>query len=264
MRLSYLLLSTVFFFFITSCKKEARPTNEVPENNDSIYLSKMLIDYYGDTSTYNYFYDSQKRLIKINISENGENESNNFLYNGSDTLPYKYFLTGNQSETIYYKYENGRLIYDSTINPSNVYPYYVKKYSYANDDIIVNNYGPTGSIPYTQIFNRIVENGNTVVQKDSVDVYNFHTFSITYDNKPNPFHIMPRIYGPQIGQDEIWSLDLFEKNNATHIIENTTYHINPIVTNYIYEYNSNGYPKSVIGLIDGVQFSKTFFFYTSL
>ena len=105
MRLSYLLFSTVILFIVTSCNKEARPTNEVPENNDSVYLSKMLIDYYGDTTSYNYLYDNQKRLIKINISDNGENESNNFLYNGSDTLPYKYLLTVT-SRTVLFLFQN--------------------------------------------------------------------------------------------------------------------------------------------------------------
>ncbi len=265
MRLSYLLFSTVILFIVTSCNKEARPTNEAPENNDSVYLSKMLIDYYGDTTSYNYLYDNQKRLIKINISDNGENESNNFLYNGSDTLPYKYLLTGNQPETIYYIYEIGRVIYDSTINPSYVSAYIIRRFSYSNDNVIMKSHGPDNSFPTTDVFYRTVENGNTVFQTDTTELTHIiHSFAISYDNKPNPFHRMPRIYGPQIGQDEIWSVDLFEKNNATRIIENASSTTGVTESNYIYEYNSNGYPKSVVCFIDGVQFSKILFFYTSL
>ncbi|MEO5967523.1 MAG: hypothetical protein ABIP68_08345 [Ferruginibacter sp.] len=265
MRTSYLFFSIVIFSILYSCKKEAKTINEDPQNNDSVYLSKMVIDYYGDTISYNYSYDNQKRLTKIDILENGENESDNFHYNGSDTLPYKYFLTGNQPETIYYKYANGRLIYDSTINPANVSPYIVRMFTYSNDNIIVNSHGPNNSFPSSQFFYRTVENGNTVFQTDTTDIsLSVHSFTISYDNKPNPFHRMPRIYGPQIGQDEIWSVDLFEKNNATRIIENASSTTGVTESNYVYEYNSNGYPKSVVCFIDGVQFSKILFSYTSL
>lgn len=286
----YILSVALLSFILISCNKEISVENVVdsPASNDSITLSKII---YIDTSqasgldtleVLNFKYNNAKRLIEsdeiyYDIGIPDGRYKTVLFYNGTDTLPYKKTTTfsdlpsGNITDlhTGYYTYSNGKVIFDSVVTTS--YPYPVsRRYTYLNDKIIVTNYLYDLPTPWvtTQNIYFTKNNGNTILQKDTVNVSTIHMFSFQYDNKNNPFYGLQfsSIEGPvpyyfmETHNDAM----VFEKNNPTDInqFENSyNFHYK-----YYYEYNANGYPKvaRVHNQNDPTNFFKMLYFYTKL
>src|SRR5262245_38815708 len=161
MSMKILSLLTLLAILIVSCQKESstEPPSNVgngnnPPANDSILLSKYIeLDPTlpaGSDTTFqeSYTYDNKKRLSHVHTKFYGADETDDFFYSGTDSLPVMIIRIwtssqGNkQRDTTFYSYANGLINTDSTVT-----------YNYTT-----NQYAETSAFVYT------LEGNNTLFQ----------------------------------------------------------------------------------------------------
>jgi len=284
-------LSTLLIFAILticSCTKESS-NDPIVTTNDSITLIKYVdldtTQIVGlDTLVVNKItYDNSKRLKESNTTEYSSGIPNKLFqnilfYNGVDTLPFKKTQTISDlpSGTVtgtsigYYNYSNNKLVSDSAIYYYNTTTYYSRHYSYESDKIIETTYIYYSSVPTitTRSIYLTKNNGNTILQKDTVIGFYTHNFSFQYDNKNNPFYGRPQAFVdrslPYYDMETFSEEMAYEKNNPTEINEfENSYNFH---FKYLYEYKPNGYPSvaRVYDQNDPLNFFKRIFIYTKL
>lgn len=254
---------------------------------------------------YTYNYDNIKRLIRheyVSYSNGIINQNDifrnkyYFFYNGTDTLPFMQIdsLQENSfmnTENIFHSYQNGKIISDSIIKiviPVN--DIQVHKYVYFANKIIdtfiqypINPIFQSSPYGGYKVHNVQQQNNNITLLKDSTFYYS--TFSnpyayyfdytkmeiSTFDNFKNPFYKFRNLnpyhydsYTPSL------TLNLDGSKVAYLGMNNPLKHqelrnLSSSTTNYRYEYNSNGYPKTlrVTGNYNTAFAYKILFFYTN-
>lgn len=284
MKFYYLFLLTGFVTRVfMSCSKGANQSS-FPVIGDSVLIRTIDFDTTKNAGEdtmliYQYSYDNDGRLSKTDVIlfSNGIRSKNfqaNHFYNGNDSLPYmEVELVSNINSLPVYtyvrfcNYSNGKLVYDSlTINGQ---PSISRQFIYSDNKIKVTSLSypnPTPS-PITKVRNIYLEthNGNVLQQIDTTDgVVNKFTFS--YDNKKNPYK--KKIHSPFIERSGPYYVQatyiedmVSEQNNAIVVDQNSTYNFH---CDYLYVYNSNGYPSIAKAFINNYQLFKRFFFYTKL
>jgi hypothetical protein len=191
------------------------PAPSPNEANDSAYV-KMMVNF--DTSfpsgldtadVYQFFYDSQKRLIEVRsffyepgIIGGTLGYYEKRFYNGNDTLPYKLaqfwkdVFTNDQIDTVFLTYQNGVIVKDSVKFYSGSQPYetIVNRYkalSGGRVSVSSHNWQNLGiDFSDSAISYQTWVNGNLTTQKDTSFLPSSWTneFSWQYDNHPNPFY----------------------------------------------------------------------------
>jgi len=276
-------LISLFFF---SCQKEVH--GDIPQDvnpatqNDSILLSKYIeldttLPSGADTMfQIRYTYDNEKRLKRYYLTDYADEETVDFYYSGSDTLPYKTvdFWTNYGDvyrDTIFYSYINGLVSKDSIIeynNSANQF-FYTEVRSFtpvgSNTFLQHRHYSSPGqSLPDDEAKGTVYktyQNGNIVVQDDSTSLsigfaYSAHQ-EVKYDNKVNPFYKALPVRYPIL---YYWLIA--QKNNPLENIswDDVSY---PGHLLYSYTYRQDGYPISV-KITDQVNADgwKASFFYT--
>lgn len=202
--------------FLTACQKEF-DSNALVSVNDSGYVKKFVaIDTTeapgADTvRIFDFDYDAQKKLSGYvhTIYEPGTSGPGRirayyryqYAYRGTDTLPYRIieelndirFPANNYTDTLFYFYQDGVVIKDSSGNVN----------EYFTDEIIPlsptrtllrqrNLVPPFGLSTDTTFIFTNWQNGNLLQETDSLwlpllGFYDISSFTAQYDTKPNPF-----------------------------------------------------------------------------
>ncbi len=214
-------IAVITCFF--SCQKNINDLPPTPAiKDDSMSLVKFVrIDTASanrDTlEVYSFTYDDRKRNTGIEVIEYGLDGkpysqplyTAQFTYNGTDTLPaskivnsYDKELYGNipdYTEHGFYKYSNGKLVYDSIshiyINNSLYHDLYRSRtFDYSQGSIMVTRYdydysgGAGVPNPYFHVNYDTIQitslNGNIVGETDLYEQYAFtKNYTISYDNQ---------------------------------------------------------------------------------
>ena len=277
-----LKLITLFFVcaFVQSCQKDLVDTQNplVPPviiaHDSVIVLSKFLfvdinVSATDTTGSYEYVYDSLKRVTAINYYDGNNNtaslgEISTYYYKGSDTLAYK--MTEKDFDPSYphffttlYFYDNlKRLIKDSLIySPAD---FEVDQFNYSNNMIIAtleytNNNDPrdnsietdTGFIGTTGD----VIKTNTLVNRG---INGYYIDNFTFDNNPNPFYQLNirSTYNPVPDFNFFLEGYYLQKNNVVlDASEDPFNHTLLGQGTYTYTYNALGFPATVDIIYDG-------------
>lgn len=285
---SALTIVYIIGFFFTSCQKEIDWTAPVTVN-DSIYLKKFIILDTTETSgadtswVLEFNYNAQKRLsdyrityYELGISGPGRirgYKQLNYLYPGTDTFPSRIIenLTDLQipansyTDTMYYFYQNGSIIKDSSGNTNEYFVDEINKVSPTRTFLIQRDFDPLFGLTIDTVFIYTNwQNGNILAQKDSTwqpfmgGFWDVDDYVLGYDNKPNPFKRMVLPYNIPLSKD-IFTVDLedfgYPTNNNIIYLEQ-----NGLGDNLSYQYRSDGLPVICRG-DDGI---KCYYQYTRL
>jgi len=307
-KLSITLLSLASIIFFCSCQKElgfedpVQPADSTTTNNDNALLIKYIeIDSTAansaDTSMIvNFGYDAQQRLQALYITHStgpsGEQpayEKYIYQYNGSDTFPYRLTHAYGEDSTnfgftsdITYLFYNaaGKLAFDSTLDYDGFGNYSIlkKRYSYLNNNnITILSSSDDAADPYTQIdsFRITTGNGNVVALNaarysfpDMTPSFNYSSV-FSYDDHPNPFYHIPAFYPTiSIFEYDASPIAAMQKNNVTHISQNSPSDNTTINESVTYSYRAAGYPAAFYSTYTNTgsggtetRWYKTLFFY---
>lgn len=214
-----------------------------------------------DTSTtIDFTYDLLKRNILIDTKyfESPGVILRNYVvqvfYEGNSRYPSKKIITtpvaDEQSyflfDTVYYFWQNGRLVRDSTLWLGG--GAIVHTYTYAPNKLIrtINFYVPNPPAPYSDSATFEYLNGNITRQLGPVIYPQLNDYSYSYDNHPNPFYYTQNKlvfqYRFPFYPSYAFVDDLSEKNNVTSIYEMADAVLSSTQS---YQYKVNGYPKRV-------------------
>lgn len=300
--LALVIITAIF----SSCQKEYSSgdgTQSLPVNtynaNDSFLTKYVELDTtqtrgMDTTQKILITYDAQKRVASLNsVSYNmglpapADSYLTNFLYNGTDSLPYESIEHELDPMTAvpvaiptFYGYSGGKKIYDSTIELNG---YDVHRYYYSPGHLIDSslNNNPSSPFPVAKNYRNFwftYSAGDLSTQSDTlVSTYNvlspapayYSNQLFSYDNKKNPFNrIGLRPYFYEIAE---WATYYgAESNNFTETNMNFNGSGSPTVSNFHfrfhYEYNAADYPKIVriTDMNDPTDFTKGYFYYSSL
>jgi len=294
-------------FCAVGCQKELsvenNGTNPVPTGiGDSIYLDKVIEIWDGSDTTITQFnYDNLKRVASINeIDYSGgatvDTSLTKFLYNGSDSLPYKYTSLYYETwplQTIYsLDYDTTFLSWDTQKRlklDSSIDNYTSSGGSYSNyititsiqylPGIIVYNRVPTkiASFPGTGGFElptndtAWLDGNNNIIRDVEYDVYGagtppqdlVYSGTYTFDNKPSPFSTLNifKVLNTNHGH-KAWFTPQVNNYLTFHSEESTYFTFSFIVQNF---YNAKGQLVKAIGN-DPINNStnERYFFYKAL
>jgi hypothetical protein len=237
-----ILLLIPGLLLLAGCQKEVTQDMIDDFSNDSTYIRKVIsLDSTKpaglDTGfTAEYFYDAQKRLIRETETEYGPGVlryiyTDQYLYQGADTLPNRILYTDNQtsdSTYVFLTYNNGFIVKDSSVihtggqatplelryfspNGSNGYLLRIYHFDYITGLPVLSD-----SITYT----RQIVDGNCITGSDkhwdanTGSLRGTVSYQNTFDDKKNPFlkiHLWPLGYY----ENDILQLNYFGKNNVT-------------------------------------------------
>jgi len=275
---------------LTSCQKELSSENgtgiilpppppppaTVTDSNylDIVYEFETRVAVTDTTAYYSYKYDAQKRVVSINwqwgdyLLPYQDSGRVKYFYNGSDTLPYRSYMTATYDgmlvfDTIstFYTYDNtARLIKDSSVASDrgtatpyfrmrqylNLYNYVAGKITRQSSDLPIIEPTPSAYPPTYRLDTAIIDvNQNPVNTVNYVSYNNTISFSkdydiiISYDNKPSPFYKLNvfKSSSPIPALDQTFFLNFTGRNNYT------TYTTGGSTVIYTNVYFSNGYIK---------------------
>lgn len=285
MKRPLLSLAAILSMFFISCQKEI--STELPQrnngtnSNDSIYLSKIyLVDSTAagedTTDRWTWFYDSQRRVVRItdtlSISAGGNNDIEElceYYYAGTDTVPFRSMrLTGlnlpDTSITWHTYLPNGKKLKDSVWTNSNAsfpLPAYttVTNYSYNTSKV----YGTTfsdiaGVFEMNAIDTATLDaDGNVLSSRRYYKEPISGTFilsgtsTIKYDNHPSPFSLLSNKKAYPVFPDYetlLYVTNEYVQNNNILLIQQESRY--PFLSTYesedltnTFTYNPNGYPS---------------------
>lgn len=222
------------------------------DNVDTLLSRYVVIDTTVSSvdtfKTIDFYYDDLKRntsFVSIEYSSNGNPSyryGGSFFYNGSGRLPYmgSYYSGSSNTQTRFFNYENGRLVYDSSGNT-------VIHYTYLTDTIIKQtvNYSTSSTVTDT-VHVEYDNNGNIVHQIDSTATFSRQNFFYILDNHPNPFNSTQLNCYRVLNSLETFIEESFAKKNMLEV--NQYYDVNGHYHSlYGYGYKANGYPKEIWG-----------------
>ncbi|MEO5943434.1 MAG: hypothetical protein ABIP30_14510 [Ferruginibacter sp.] len=288
------VLILMFVFSLASCKKTETqnpppiipPPVILPTQDDSILLSAYITldstatNHFDTSYKYTFVYDNLKRLTQSKgfSYKNGVINTVNYveidyLYNSNDTLPIKKTKYNGKGSTqplittIFCKYSDNNIIYDSTI--SQLYPggWKIHKYNYASNRVTdsSNEINADGGYKLKTVFKTVdiqKINGDIFIQNDTIKTTNYDNngyippyiyfiyglYNFTYDSNNNPFNKLSNLAAPTYYNYDTYNLsyDLpnitlsTQKNNPVEIKHGTDYYYK-----CFYEYKQNGFPKTV-------------------
>lgn len=223
---------------ITSCQREIDGMIITPDPSplsDSTVLSKFIeIDTTktigSDTvMKFEYSYDNTKRLSKINFTETYSitggtrtyTVATTWHYNGADTLPFKVTKLINDvdidTDTSFYVYQNGYVVYDSTIHYNNN----------VLDIVTIVNYTNSGNNSF--VTTRTLRYSSSGISEERTSGTVFKNYS-----------------GKNIIYQRDTTSDLNKVTNAT-VVENTVdTHINPMYFTELHFPVFNGFGSATI------------------
>lgn len=285
------LFTFITFCFIISFSSCQREVDGIIVNGtkDSTILQRLIIidthfvSGIDTVTTWNLFYDSNKRLSRLNASYynnvSGPSrfdgaEEIQFFYSGADRTPMKivdnYFdptpPASNSSDTTFFSYNSsGMITKDSTGGPTN---YEVRTFTQlANNRFKLHkkrrDFLSGGVYVDTTIIFLDWQNGNLLKEVDSLWIPSLSNWQVTemnfnYDSKPNPFKPIALLYPTPASRDlpsfGIQALFFPTTNNFTREVFGST------IYTMKYEYGTNGLPKIAYDEND----FKIIFKYTSL
>lgn len=257
-----LSLSLVF-----ACKKNSNDTGTA---YNGPRLSKVIVwtslSPTPSIEIYEYHFDALKRVTEMTYargdSASGESQATymssnakKWFYNGDEQQPYKCTGSGASNYEKYFFYDNqGKLATDSMVS-DNCNCYYLEKYSWFNDKIILNSTSATYSVGVTANFrdSSLISNTNYLAN------YNFNNSPAelrgrlyTYDNKISAFHTLNIHVASPITTAEWGFAPGYSNNNATEVTSGSI----PITSlgygsfikdktyTYKYTYNPNNLPDA--------------------
>lgn len=246
-----------------ACKKN---TGTSDPGNTSIKLSKVIVWTSKPTAPtieiYTYHFDTLNRVTEMTYfegdSSSGESQaqyvrSTKWLYNGNQQQPFKSTGASVSGYEKYYFYDNqGKLISDSMVT-DNCNCYYLEKYSWFTDKIMINSASATYSVGVTDTF----KDSGVINGTNYLGNYNFNNFPAqlngriySYDNKINPFQtlnikaaivINPTEWGATVGYS---GNNVTENTRGTIPLNGSTSgtFIKATTVTYKYAYNSDNLP----------------------
>jgi hypothetical protein len=282
------LVLVSFVLGFSSCQKEIDWGLNIPTQNDSSYLDKVIfIDTTlpsgtGTIGKHVFIYDNMKRLTNITLSYGtgfSDSAIQDLFYTGNETLPFKHVYRDvysglNIVDTIYYYYSGsvvardsvnrwnlgsganlGAKVFEFTINGPTVnirdkdYNFVSGNYVLASDNLSVVNISGSG--------------GNFISQSIVSGSSAYESVQASYDNKFNPLSKVFKVKYPifESRSNESW---LIQKNNALQI-----QFMEPFSTQetdvYTYVYRTDNYPVSAtFSSTRGGNYNKLLYFYKTL
>lgn len=274
------IISLTLFACQRPVDEEIQPIPPAPETEepptatvDSTLVSKII--YFiepgtgpEDTTEYTSFeYDSQKRTtlsvrVEKDYSAVYSTETYRYYYNGNDTLPWKmtrqsrfnYYPEQNYDDTIFLRYQNGVVVYDSTV--------FYRQGSPTMHTAQSNTLVQRGDSIYIRWINQDMQGGELIVSEDRLlkvyarrsagnllelwseaRIYGGH-YSIDYTTHPDPLR---RTYVPFLFDYHAWEWGRAAYQNLpSRVLNNDA--PNPPGTGFWawfkhdYEYRPDGYP----------------------
>jgi hypothetical protein len=206
----------------------------------------------------NFTYDTYKRNTGIHTQYFTDGILNNeyntyFFYQDSSRVPFKKELTTLFSESgeyfssnNYYFYQNSQLITDSAGSGSTTVN--TNHYTYRSDSVLSAAYYYDTDPPGVYLDSARVAylNGNLVSQVQPPRYVNERNFSYVYNDHPNPFYYTQNklvfSYSYPLYSFQTYVEEIFTKNNVVTIHQTGEDVYN---SDQVYEYQANGYPKTV-------------------
>jgi hypothetical protein len=268
-------LTVLVLLLFYSCQREVSEIITTPPppppTNPGAIPDSMLIEkfirlgfYTDDTIQVAVFeYDSKKRISKWVESDYyfgpvPDLRSQQFFYNGNDTLPNKiiYHYTDASStygDTAYFKYANGIVIRDSTVsyNLTNgrYYGTDIRAYTLNGSNTFLQTWStrPPDMTTYVAgwsgTFFKTYQNGNITVQDDTTlysSTYGDRLHQeVTYDDKPNPLYQLE-------ARSPILNKYTYQKNNFKTLKTWDDPAILQSNYRFTYTYRADGFPLTVI------------------
>lgn len=278
----------ILIICFSSCQKEIDWGLNIPTQNDSSYLDKVIVidtTLPSGTDTigkYLFIYDNMKRLTNMTLSYGtGYSDSaiQDLFYTGNETLPFKHVYRDvysglNIVDTIYYYYSSGVVARDS-----------VNRWNLglgANLGAKVFEFTIAGSTANIRDKDYNFVSGNYVLAADNLSVVNisgsggnlisqslvsgssaYESVQASYDNKFNPLSKVFKVKYPifESRSNETW---LLQKNNALQIQFKELFSTQETDV-HTYVYRSDNYPLSATySSTRGSNYNKLLYFYKSL
>ncbi len=285
--------SLVITILFCACGKDSNDILDpvAPVTNDSIYLSKVIALDTTKTAPFDtvylayYTYNNHKLLSHdfFEFASTGaatESTSNDFFYNGTDSMPFKLIQTELlplpvETYTHFFTYQPGtRNHTEDSIVHENAETLVVKRIftgdSFESYTDLYTSSGQSHNGPfYTTI---VKQNGNIVSQKDTINGIVAEQYTCSYDNHPNPFYNISWYNNTRIPSIYKTGADCFGPvNNVTEIDITSGQFAGPpgFYSDYTYTwtYRSDGYPiKGILrdnGSSSPDHLNKILYFYTN-
>jgi hypothetical protein len=313
----FLGLVAIGALYFSACQKsltfEDTPPNVIDStaNPDSNYLSRVFSydTAYNDpqnptvatidSSMLKYYYDSQKRLIKITGADVATPNVDIFtlvklFYNQNDSLPFRARTEANDTTDYYLFYNtNGKLLKDSVIanyisNSVLIHTLRITDYSYSAGFMYKNYTSTNFTSPFFSFAGRDtsildsrgnVTSGTTYFKLNSQSAFSLQskTFN-TYDNNPSQLTKLPGLKPFYTAYSNGFAVNFSEignNNTLTNKVYNYSYNgtttptlTDSLIRTDILVYKQNGYPSSIKSILKSnlatVYKSKANLFYTVL
>ena len=265
--LSMIFISSTMLLFFQSCQKEIEPAAPAARNArdsnilvEAIFLDTPAVPPYDTTMIIRAGHDNQGRCTSMNIytfsplTNRMEIERKfTFKYHGNDTLPYFREWKDNSGDihSIFRTYTpTGEIARDSGNLWDGLYNVlYVDEimYSYRNDSLFMDYKDVlTGIVQSEDPISYRLTNGDATYQRQWDNTYEW-VFNYTYDNHPNPFHLLKDYQSLSWGSFvEI----CVEPHNLLHASFTDNFHHEE--THYTYTYNQAGMPIEARATLDNV------------
>ncbi|RYY89044.1 MAG: hypothetical protein EOO15_07235 [Chitinophagaceae bacterium] len=284
------ILPFIVLSFLVSCLRTDQYNLEETTPRTTNQESKLIAIYTQDSSlpagrdtTYiqRFYYDATDRIVAVtgtNKQAGSDSFHLQYFYNGSDTLANRIIsyerytgpMNGIVLDTVYLRYQNGRLVSDSSVSGngpgSTAFSQWVN-YVYSGNSVFTyrqNSYSPPLTAADTAIeglFNTaVVVNGNTVAESSDSATYNpqtgifrrtgsYATFTATYDVHSNPVFRIGRSYQVPIIPIEYF-VDIYTDGAIPRNLPIETKHTSNVYpggviqTSNTYVFRSDGLPTS--------------------
>jgi hypothetical protein len=284
------LLGMIMFFGI-SCKKNS--TSDQNNSTDPLRLKKFVIidptqtAPFDTLSTYKFEYDNLGRCIKMSMPVLGIDDGSGVynFYRGNETViserKIQYSAPMDSIREFFTYSATGEMISDSVLDYSGATPNIYSTLFNRQNNIVYSSHGNNSAPRLLGIHHQQKDSrGNFVAERDSSfsattpGNYSFRdgtNSSISYDDKPCPFYnLFP--HWPVVAFFDIGVMDympIYESSAQANNIIRDTRTVFPSSTGlayydeeYIYTYNANGYPETVIiKFLDSGEEYKAFYYY---
>jgi hypothetical protein len=272
---SFRVLFLTASVYLSACQKEITTNTSGPADiKDSTFLDYIydleknpITNTFDTTYKQTYYYDSNKRVIKIYENFYSTSTVNHFIetsffYTSNDTLPYKSIVNDkisalpdqSVSERFHFYNAQGKKIKDSILKISSINSdTIVSSYTYGNNSINkITVFKQLGGFQYIAKDSAIINSLGNVINARNFRALNpnsivpefYRETNYTYDDKPSPYYklscskafdILPPV-------DETFLMQC--PNNITSIKTTPQTFADIMDVKNTYIYNTSAYPKS--------------------
>lgn len=120
-------------------------------------LVKMTVEYSSKNQVYDFTYDSQGRVVKVNLTRNGESYGNYTYAYSSNTITETHNYSSGSSSRTQYTLEDGRIVKKVYGSGTDTY-----LYTYNNGYLATRSYTYSGSTSPSRVYTYSWSNGNMV------------------------------------------------------------------------------------------------------